>query len=328
VIERRAFVAVIGAGLLAAPARLVAQPASRPPRVGYLFSGAASASRQLWDACRTGLRELGYAEGRSIALEPRWAEGHHDRLGALAAELVRLPVDVLVAAATPASRAARAATGSIPIVFVAVADPVEVGLAATLARPGGNATGLSLLTPELSARRLQLLVDVQPRLQRVAILRNSDNLSHLRFLKETEEAGGKIGIQVGPLLEARDPDEIDRAFRSLPEGTGGLIVFDDPAIWSHRARIVALAAQRRLPAMYGYRDFADEGGLISYGPDRIHLYRRTAAYVDRILKGARPADLPVEQPTKFNLVINVRAAKTLGLTVPAAILVQADHVVQ
>ncbi|HSB41741.1 MAG TPA: ABC transporter substrate-binding protein [Methylomirabilota bacterium] len=326
--HRRAVLTAIAMGLVAAPTPLGAQPPPRPPRVGYLFSSTASAGRHLWEACRTGLRELGYVDGRSIRLEARWADGHHERLRELAAELVRLKVDVLVAAATPASLAAQAATGSIPIVFVAVADPVGVRLVVTLARPGGNVTGLSLLTPELSAKRLQLLRDVRPQLQRVAVLSNPDNLSHVVFLKQTRDAARTIGLQVDPVLEARNPDDIERAFRALPEGTGGLIVFDDPAIWSHRTLIVALAGQQRLPVVYGYRDFVDEGGLMSYGPNRIDLYRRTAIYVDRILKGAKPADLPVEQPTKFELVVNVKAAKALGLTIPPAVLLQADEVAQ
>jgi ABC-type uncharacterized transport system substrate-binding protein len=219
--HRRAVLTTIAIGLVAAPTPLGAQPPRRPPRVGYLFSSTASAGRHLWEACRTGLRELGYVDGRSIRLEPRWADGHHERLRELAAELVRLKVDVLVAAATPASLAAQAATGSIPIVFVAVADPVGVRLVVTLARPGANVTGLSLLTPELSAKRLQLLRDVRPQLQRVAVLRNPDNLSHVVFLKQTRDAARTIGLQVDPVLEARAPDDIERAFRALPEGTGG-----------------------------------------------------------------------------------------------------------
>ena len=327
--ERRTFVTALGISLRTVPARLAAQSPPRLPRVGYLFSFTPAAGRHLWEAYRRGLLELGYAEGRNVVLEPRWAEGHHERLAALAADLVRLGVDVIVAAATPASRAVKAATSAIPIVFVAVAEPVKAGLVATLARPGGNATGLSLLTPELGAKRLQLLRDVQRKLQRVAVLSNRETPSHAVFLQETRSAAQRMGIAVEPPLEARNADEIDRVLRnaSLGGAAAGLIVFDDPVIWSHRARIVGLAAERRLAVMYGYREFVDDGGLMSYGPDRVDLYRRTALYVDRILKGTRPAELPVEQPTKFEMVVNVKTARALGLTIPAALLLQAEQVV-
>jgi putative ABC transport system substrate-binding protein len=326
--ERRAFVTAVGMSLLAVPARIVAQHAPRVPRVGYLFSFTPSAGRHLWEACRQGLRELGYVEGRNIILEPRWADGDHERLPGLAADLVRLKVHVIVSAATPASRAAKAATASIPIVFVAVAEPMRAGLVASIARPGGNVTGVTLLTPELSGKRLQLLADVVAGVRRVAVLTNPDNLSHVVFLEETRVAAQLLGIELQP-LEARRLDEIEQALH--PRAGGGvaaLIVFDDPVIWSHRKRIVALAADRRLAVMYGYRDFVDDGGLMSYGPDRIDLYRRTATYVDKILKGAKPADLPVEQPTKFELVINRKTAKQQGLTISPALLQRADHVIE
>jgi putative ABC transport system substrate-binding protein len=327
-IERRVFVTVLGMNLLAAPARVLAQPAPRVPRVGYLFSFTPSAGRQLWEACQQGLRDFGYAEGRTIILEPRWADGHHERLPELAADLVRLKVDVIVSAATPASRAAKAATGSIPIVFVAVAEPMRAGLVASLARPGGNVTGVSLLTPELSGKRLQLLADVLPGVGRVAVLTNPDNLSHVVFLEETRAAAQAMGIEVQP-LEARHFDEIEQALRPhAGRAATALIVFDDPVIWSHRKRIVALAAERRLAVMYGYRDFVDEGGLMSYGPDRPNLYRRHAAYVDKILKGAKPGELPVEQPTKFELVLNLKTAKAQGLAIPPALRQRADHVIE
>jgi putative ABC transport system substrate-binding protein len=241
---------------------------------------------------------------------------------------MRLKVDVIVSAATPGSRAAKAATTSIPIVFVAVAEPMRAGLVASLARPGGNATGVGLLTPELSGKRLQLLADVLPGVRRVAVLANPDNLSHVVFLEETRVAAQALGIQIQP-LEARRLDEIEQALHARAAGGAtALIVFDDPVIWSHRKRIVSLAADRRLAVMYGYRDFVDDGGLMSYGPDRIDLYRRTGTYVDKILKGAKPGDLPVEQPTKFELVINLKTAKAYGLTMSSALLQRADHVIE
>ena len=314
--------------LLAVPLRLAAQPPQRVPRVGYLFSFTPAEARHLWEACRQGLRELGYVEGQNIVLEPRWADGRHERLPELAADLVRLKVDVIVSAATPASRAAKAATSSIPIVIVAVGEPVKMGLVASLARPGGNMTGLSLLTTELSGKRLELLGQVVRNMPRVAILMNPDNPVYAVFLEETRVAAQKLGVQLQP-LEARNPRDIEQVFDAAPgERAAGLIVFDDPMLWSYRKQIVALAAKRRLPAMYGFREFVGEGGLMSYGPDRVDHYRRTALYVDKILKGAKPADLPVEQPTKFDLVINVKTAKALGLVIPPALLSRADQIIE
>jgi len=326
--KRRAFVSAVGMSVLTAPLRLAAQPAQRIPRVGYLFSFTPAEGKHLWEACRQGLRELGYAEGKNIVLEPRWGDGRHERLPELAADLVRLKVDVIVSAATPASRAAKAATSSIPIVIVAVGEPVKTGLIASLARPGGNVTGLSLLTTELSGKRLELLGQVVRSMHRVAVLMNPDNPVHAVFLEETRVATQKLGVQLQP-LEARNPKDIEHVLDAAPrERAAGLIVFDDPVLWSHRRQIVGLAAKRRFPAMYGYREFVDDGGLMSYGPDRIDHYRRTAIYVDKILKGAKPADLPVEQPTKFELVINQKTAKALGLTIPQSLRLQASQLVE
>jgi putative ABC transport system substrate-binding protein len=326
--KRRAFVSTVGMSLLAAPLRLAAQQPQRVPRVGYLFSFTSAEARHLWEACRQGLRELGYVEGQNIVLEPRWADGRHERLPELAADLVRLKVDVIVSSATPASRAAKAATSSIPIVIVAVGEPVKMGLVAGLARPGGNVTGLSLLTTELSGKRLELLAQVVRNMHRVAILMNPDNPVTAVFLEETRVASQKLGVQLQP-LEARNPREIEQVFDAAPgERAAGLIVFDDPVLWSHRKQIVALAAKRRLPAMYGFREFVDEGGLMSYGPDRVDHYRRTALYVDKILRGAKPGDLPVEQPTKFEFSVNLKTAKALGLVIPPALLSRADQIIQ
>jgi putative ABC transport system substrate-binding protein len=328
VITRRVFMGTLAGGLLAAPLAVEGQQARSVPRVGYLFSFTPAEGRHLWEACRQGLRQLGYVEGQNIALESRWADGRHERLPELAADLVRLKVDVIVSSATPASRAAKAATSSIPIVIVAVGEPVKVGLIASLARPGGNVTGLSLLTTELSGKRLELLGQVVRTMSRVAILMNPDNPVTTVFLEETRIAAQKLGAQL-QLLEARNPREIEQVLDAAAgERAAGLIVFDDPVLWSHRKQVVALAAKRRLPAMYGFREFVDEGGLMSYGPDRVDHYRRTAVYVDKILKGAKPGDLPVEQPTKFELVINLKTAKTLGLTIPPSLLLRADEVIR
>jgi putative ABC transport system substrate-binding protein len=296
--------------------------------VGYLFSFTAEEGRHLWEACRRGLRDLGYVEGQNIVLEPRWAEGRHERLPELAGQLVGLEVDIIVSAATPASRAAKAATSSIPIVIVAVGEPVKTGLIASLARPGGNVTGLGLLTTELSGKRLELLAALVGDLPRMAILMNPDNPVHAVFLDETRDAARRMGAELQP-LQARNPAEIESAFGvAAVKGAAALIVFDDPVLWSHRLQIVKLAAKGRLPAMYGYREYVDAGGLISYGPDRVDHYRRTAAYIDRILKGAKPADLPVEQPTRFELVVNLATAKALAISVPQSLLLRVDEVIE
>lgn len=324
--DRRRFVAAIG-GALAAPLARTQQPA-KMPRIGYLFSFARLQGEHLWEACRQGLRELGYVEGRNVVLEPRWADGHHDRMPALVAELARLKVDVIVAAATPASLAAKAGAGTTPIVIVAVADPTRIGLVENLARPGGRVTGLSLLTPELSGKRLSMLVEVSRQIRRVAVLNNPENSSHAVFLEETRNAAHGLRIQIHA-LNARNYGEVERAFQeAAKQGEQAFIVFDDPVFWGQRKQVVALAAQARLPVMYGYSEFVDEGGLISYGPHRPDLYRRTASYVDRILKGANPAELPIERPTRFELYVNVKTASTLGLAIPQSVLIRADRVIE
>jgi putative ABC transport system substrate-binding protein len=326
--RRREFITLLGGAAAAWPLAAHGQQPARIPRIGYLFSFIPSEGRILWEACRQGLRELGYAEGQNIVLEPRWAEGRHERLPALAADLVGLKVDVIVAAATPAGLAAKAATSTIPIVIVAVGAPIKAGLVANLARPGGNVTGLSLLTPELSGKRLELLMDMLPKLSRVAVLMNPDNPVSAVFLEDTQVAARSVAIDV-QRLDAHNPAEIERAFgAALGAQASALIVFDDPVLWSYRPRIVALAATQRIAVMYGLRDFVDDGGLMSYGPNRPDQYRRTAVYVDKILKGAKPADLPVEQPTRFDLVINLKTAKALGLTVPSQLVARADEVIE
>ena len=323
--RRRRFVALICGAFASSLAR--AQPV-KVPRIGYLFSFVRSQGEHLWEACRRGMRELGYVEGSNVVFEPRWADGHHDRLPALVAELARLKVDVIVAAATPANLAVRAGAGSIPVVMVAVADPVRIGLVDSLARPGGRMTGLSLLTPELSGKRLSMRAEGTGPISRVAVLNNPDNSSHAVFLQETTSAAKALQIQIHA-LNARNAVEIEQAFETAArEGARALIVFDDPVLWGQRKQIVALAARMRLPVMYGYSEFVDEGGLISYGPHRPDLYRRTASYVDRILKGANPAELPIEQPTRFELFVNVKAAKALALAIPRSVLLSADRVIE
>ena len=325
--ERRAFLAG-AASLLAAPLAAEAQVPGKVPHVGYVFARVSSADQRLWDAARQGLRELGYVEGQNITLEVRWAEGRTERLPELVAELVRVKVDILVVATTPGALAAKNETRTIPIVFVAVADPVRSGLVAGLARPGGNLTGLSPLNPEISGKRLELLKESLPSISRVATLTNPGNPSHAIFWRETHTAAQTLGLQLQQ-IRVRAPEDFDEAFRAAARGRAdALLAFDDPLTAGHRARLVALAAKYRLPTMYGLREFSDAGGLLSYGPNLLDQYRRTATYVDKILKGAKPADLPIEQPTKFELVINLKTARALGLTIPPSLLLRADQVIE
>lgn len=326
--RRREFITLLGGVAAVAWSRAARAQQSKVPRVGYLFSFNQLEGRHLWDACRQGLREVGYVEGQSVIVEPRWAEGQYERLPTLLAELERLNVDVMVIAATPGNVAAKARKSAIPIVFVAVADPLKAGLIASLAKPGDRFTGLSLLTPEMSGKRLELLADIVPNLSRVAVLLNPGNVSNFVFLEQTQAAARRVGVELKS-FEVRNQAEVDRAIEMAIEArASALIAFDDPFIHSARARIVALAAKHRLPAAYGTREFADEGGLMAYGPHRPDLYRRSAIFVDKILKGAKPADLSVEQPTKFELVINFKTAKALGLTLPQSVLLRADQVIQ
>jgi putative ABC transport system substrate-binding protein len=275
------------------------------------------------------LRELGYVEGQNVFIEGRYYGDQLDRLPALAAELVRLPVDVIVAGAAPAPEAAREATSTIPIVMAGLhPDPVGSGLVASLARPGGNVTGLAAEASELRAKQLQLLKEAVPRLGHVAVLADPANPLHARELRGVERAARLLKVRVR-VLEVRAPSEFAEAFSvATREHAGALMVFGGSMLYSHRARLVELAAQSRLPLMSGAREFAEAGGLMSYGADVLASFRRAADYVDRILKGAKPADLPVEQPTKFSLVINLKTAKALGLTIPPAVLARADHVIQ
>jgi putative ABC transport system substrate-binding protein len=301
-----------------------AQQTKKVPRIGYL----ASTSRGDTDeAFRQGLRELGYVEGGSIVIEYRFAEGKLERLSDLAADLVRLKVDVLVAAGgTPAALAAKRATATVPIVMTNIGDPVAVGLVASLARPGGNVTGLSLLGPDTAGKRLELLREVVPALSRVAVLWNPANPSHALHLEETRAAARALGVQVQS-LEARGPEDFETAFKAA-RGASGILALGDPVYRLHRAAIIDLAGRNRLPAMYEFTQFVEAGGLMCYGASLDDLYRRAATYVDKILKGAKPADIPVEQPMKFELVINLKTAKQIGLTIPPNVLARADRVIK
>ena len=326
--RRKLFVAALALGLFVLPVSSGAQTPPKIPRVGYVMPTTSTESRDYFEAVRQGFRALGYVEGQSIALEVRWAEGRLERFPELVAEMVRLKVDVLVVGSTPGGLAAQKATTTIPVVMVGVGDPVRSGLVASLARPGGNLTGLSLMNPEISGKRLQLLKEVVPKVSRFAVLTNPGNPIHGTFWKETQVAARKLGVQLQS-LEVRGPEDFERAFATATRArAGALLAFDDSLTLGYRTRIVALAAKSRFPAMYGFREFPDAGGLMAYGTNRLDLYRRTATYVDKILKGAKPGDLPVEQPTRFELVINLKAAKALGLTIPQAVLIRADQVIQ
>jgi putative tryptophan/tyrosine transport system substrate-binding protein len=326
--ERRRFIEVIAGGLLAAPLTAEAQPAAKVPRIGFLGNSTATLEANLVGPFREGLRELGYVEGRNILIEYRWAEGKNERLPALIAELIAVKVDVIVTAGTPAALAVKKATTSIPLVMAAVGDPIGVGLVASLARPGGNVTGLSAIAPELEGKRLELLREVVPKLSHIAVLWNPDNPFLAGSLKETRAAAQVLGIKV-QLLGVRTAEEFPAAFAAiLKERPGALLVLADRIFLHNRARIVDFEAKRRLPGVYPYRELVEAGGLMSFGPSYAGMHRRAAYYVDKILKGAKPGDLPVEQPTKFELVINLKTAKALGLTIPPSVLGRADEVIQ
>jgi len=328
-VKRREFIAAVGAGLLAAPLVAGAQQAGRVHRIGYLTGGLSTDRPHLIEAFRQGLRELGWVEGQNIVIEYRYAEGRFDRLPDLAAELVRLKVDIIVAVATPASAAAKNATGTIPIVGISLGDPVGTGLIASLARPGGNITGVSYsVGVETIGKGLELLNEIVPNVRWVAILSNPGNPLHAPAVRDLKVAARSLGEQL-QLLDARGPTEFDGAFAAMAkERVGGLFVVADTMFNLHRARLVELAAKSRLPAAYGTRDAVESGGLMSYGPSLPDLFERGATYVDKILKGAKPADLPVEQPTKFELVINLKTAKALGLAIPPSLLARADQAIE
>jgi putative ABC transport system substrate-binding protein len=310
--------------LLAVPRAAAAPPAGKMWRIGYLIAGFGKVD----EAFRHGLRDLGYIEGQNITIEYRHADNQRDRLPALAAELVRLPVDILVTAGENAARAAQQATRTIPIVLAAGEDPVELGLVASLARPGGNLTGLSLMSLELEGKRLELLQEAVPTASRVGVLFNPASTGVVPRWRETERVAQSLGVQLHP-LEVRSPDELERAVAvAASAGVGALIVWRNFLIDTHRARILQLATQYRLPVMAELHEYVDDGGLMFYGPSLPDLYRRAATYVDKILQGAAPADLPVEQPMKFELVLNLKTAKALGLTIPPHLLVLADEVIQ
>jgi ABC-type uncharacterized transport system substrate-binding protein len=314
--------------LLAAPLAAQAQQADRVARIGVLGHSSASASAGRIEAFRQGLRDLGHVEGKNVALEYRWSEGKQDRLPELAKELVRRKVDVIVTHSVGVL-AAKDATTTIPIVMAIAGDPVATGLVASLARPGGNVTGLSLGTEDgLSGKRLQLLTEAAPKLSRVGVLWNRANPGVTSQIADIRSAASILGVRL-QLVEFRGSDELEGALASLAATrSDALIVPADAAAFQQRARVIAFTARNRLPAIYAQRETVQDGGLMAYASSQIDLWRRAATYVDKILKGAKPGDLPVEQPTKFELVINLKTAKALGLTIPPALLAQANEVIQ
>jgi putative ABC transport system substrate-binding protein len=326
-VRRREFITLLGGAAVGWPLAASAQTQPKIPRVGFVFGVGPTTSKHNIEAFRQGLRELGYVEGQTIVLEVRWAEGRSERMQELMAELVGLKVDVLVAASPPAALAAKNATQTIPIVMLAI-DPVGLGLVGSLSRPGGNVTGLSYFSEAISGKRLELLKEAIPGLARVGVLRNPQVPSHPIYWKDTEVAAHRLGVAL-EALEVRGPEDFEAAFAGAKQRNAqALLVFNDILTIAYSSRITALAASSRLPAIYGFREFPDAGGLMSYGPSTVPLFRRAASIVNKILKGAKPADLPVEQPTTFELVINVKVAKALGLTIPPSLLARADELIE
>jgi putative ABC transport system substrate-binding protein len=324
VIDRRAFLATVSAGILAAPPAADAQQPAKVPRIGVLENQLLGSG----DAFHDGLRQFGYVEGKNIAIEWRWADARAERFPELAAELVRLKVEVIVATNNPAVAAAQKATKTIPIVMVLVTDPVGLGFVASLAQPAGNITGLTLQAPEIAGKRLQLLKETVPHLTRVAVLWDPTETGRRQAVKETEVAAPRLGLQLQK-LEARNPTEIGKAFAAMTrEDVGAILIWGSSMLFAQRATIAELAAKSRLPTMCPAPEWTDVGFVMSYGATLTDMYRRATYFIDKILKGAKPPDLPVEQPTKFQLVINVKTAKALGLTIPQSLLLRADRVIQ
>ena len=314
--------------LLAPCSSVEAQQSKKLPRIGFLDPTSPTVSAARIEAFREGLREIGYTEGKNIAIDYRFADGKSERLRDLASELLGLKVDVIITRAIPGAVAAKQATTTIPIVFVGVADAVAAGLVSSLAHPGGNITGLSSLAPELSGKRLELLKETFPKISRVAVLRNPSNAGDPILWKETQAAAQTLGMQLQS-LEVRNEKDLKNAFDSATKaGSQAFLTLTDPFLQSHRQQIVDFAAKSRLPAIHPDSEYVEAGGLMSYAPNALEYYTRAATYVDKILKGVKPADLPVEQPTKFEFVINLKTAKQIGLAIPPNVLARADRVIR
>jgi putative ABC transport system substrate-binding protein len=324
--RRREFITLLG-GAAAWPVAARALQSGRLPTIGFMGPSTASATPQRAAAFVQRLREVGWIEGRNLAIEYRWAEGRNERAAEIAAEFVQLKVDIIVASATLTVVAARQATSVIPIVFAAVADPVGTGLVTSLARPGGNVTGLSLQQTDLAGKRVELLRAVLPSLRRLAILANVDNPNIALETTEVQAASRTLGLEI-VTLEIRRGQDIAPAFESIKGRVDALYVANNPLLTTYQVRIITLALAARLPTMHGSREWVEAGSLMSYAPSFVDLHRRSADYVNKILRGAKPADIPIEQPTKFELVVNLTTAKALGLNIPETFLVRADEVIE
>ena len=326
--DRRAFIGVVAVALLTFPLAIEAQQAGKVPRIGYLGQNNTEIGQHQLAAFREGLRERGWVEGQNIVIEFRYANGKVDQLPALVSELVRLKVDIIVTTSSATTWAAKSATQSIPIVMAASANALGEGLVTSLAHPGGNITGMTFLAgPEIAGKQLQLLKEVAPAASRVAVLTNPTNRSHAAFAREVKVAARSLGTQV-QVFEAPNPDQLDSSFAAMTkEHAAALLVLTDSMFVGQRQRVADLAARSRLPALYSQREFVDAGGLVSYGPSLSDMFRRATTHVDKLLRGAKPGDIPVEQPTKFELVINFKTAKALGLTIPQSLLLRADEVI-
>jgi ABC-type uncharacterized transport system substrate-binding protein len=320
--DRRAFLGSLG--LLAAPLAAEAQQAARVYRIGVLRAG--QPPETYVESLKQGLRERGYVDGQNVVFEFRITDGSFDQLPRFAEELVRSKVDVILASNSPAALAAKGVTTSVPIVFVGVYDPVELGLVPNLVRPGGNITGLSVNPADLAGKRLELLRAIIPKLRRVAVISHPANPTNPLQLKGAQVAARTLGVELVP-VSVQGPNDFDSAFATV-HGTDGVLMLESPFFTTHRARLAQVAARSRLPAVYGQSEYVAAGGLMSYGTDFQDMWKRAAPYVDKILKGAKPADLPVEQPTKFEFVINLKTAKALGLTIPPSLLQRADQVIE
>jgi len=327
-VRRREFITLLG-GAAVWPLAARAQQMGKVPRIGYLGSSSPSLEPHFVEAFRQKLRELGHIEGENIAIEYRWAEGQDGRLPELAAELVRLQPNVIVTAGTPGALAAMQATKTIPIVMASSGDPVGAGLVTSLARPGGHVTGFTIVGPQIEGKRLDLLKEAVPELSRVAVLWNPSNPALVSYFDTIENAGRTLRISLDPVAEVRRADELDNAFFAIASARPrALLVVADRFLLAHRKRIVEFAVAKRLPGMFPYREYVEAGGLMSYAPSNIELFRGAATYVDKILKGAKPGDLPVQEPTKLELIVNLKTSKAIGLTVPESFLLRADELIE
>ena len=326
--QRREFITLLSGIVAPWPLAARAQQPAKIPRIGFLGNSTATMEANLIGPLRDGLRELGYEEGRNVIIEFRWADGKYDQFPALVAELLAAKVDVIITAGTPATLAIKKATSTVPLVFIAVGDPVGTGVVPNLGRPGGNITGLSSIAPDLEGKRLELLREVVPKLSHVAFFLNPANAFHTASMRQARVAAQSLGIKLQP-MEVNKSEQLDGAFASIvKEKPDALLILADRIFLHNRKRMMEFAIQQRLPSVNAYRELVEAGGLISYGPSYEDMHRRAAVYVDKILKGTKPADLPIEQPTKFTLLINLKTAKTLGLTVPPTLVARADELIE